>query len=320
MKKTLLLSAIVLATITLTGCATSKSAKEIYIDDFVSQNSDLKSNNVREINIKVNSFNVKGDASSEQINSLLNNASFSIKTTTDFTNKLVYVETKTKLSNQTTPVNLILGKQGLYLERSQLNSLLKLAQDSNPYASLYGETFNKISPKYFLIDSEMMDNGLAAQGETKETWEDIYKESFESKSLNKKDAEKIMKDIPEKDFTQSGDQVKMVLAGDGEQIKTYLKQGVTSSNQSQLQPFIENLDKNTIFKSMKIETTLNTKTNKSESKISGEIQSKDGKTSAQMKVTMDSKIGKSTTSITEPSQKDTISATQVMSDLMAEVS
>lgn len=322
MKKHFLVGAALLTAFTLTACSNSKTAKQNYIDSYTALSNQSQDNNSHDVSIKFDSFDMQGDASSKEINALLNNASMNVKVSVDYNNKVVALNTDGKISDQELELNMLLGKKGVYVENSQVTSLIDNFQSANPYVSLYGQLLDQLDQKYLLVDQTVMENGIASQGGSadSESWKSTYNQFFEKNKTDKKDIEKNFKDIPEKNFTQSGDKVTMKLSGNGDDIKGYLKNLMTTSNKEDVQAMLDDLDKYTNIKSMDVETTLNPKTHESESKINGDIQSKDGKTSAKFKMTVTAKSSKENKSITEPSEKDAISLSQMFKNLMLESS
>lgn len=303
MKKTLLIGATLLTTLTLTACSNSKSAKQDYIDNYAALMSQSKENNARDVTLKFDSFDLKGDENLKEISDILNNSSINIKTNIDYNNKIASFDTRTKISNQDVQFNLLFSKEGIYLENSQLKALSKQVQSINPEAALYGQFLEKLDQKYLLIDSNMMD--MSIQGQNEEGWSEISEQFFKETKLSKDDVTKNLKDIPEKYFTSSGDEVTMKLSAKGKTALTDLKNELPDNEQSRL--VIENLEGNIDIKSMAIESTLNKQTNEVMSKISGELKTKEGKTSANFKMSVSSKESKNNNTLNNPTTRDTLS-------------
>ena len=315
MKKSLLIGAAIFTSFTLAACSNSKSPKQTYIDNYSSLSNQSKNYNSQDITIKFESFDMQGEAASEDINKLFDNSSLNIKANVDYENKAVAVNTETKISDQDVKLNMLLGKEGIYFENSQIKSLIDQFQTENPYIGFYGALLGQLEQKYLLIDSKSMESGMASQTGADDTWSTTYNQLFKESKVNKEEIEKNFKDIPEKAFTKSGDKTTMKLSGDGDDVLAYLKKSLTDTNKAQIQPMIDNLEKYTDIKSLDVETTLNAKTHESEAKIRGNIQSKDGKTSAQFKISTTAKASKAKASITEPTAKDAMSVSQLLSGL-----
>lgn len=308
MKKTLLIGATLLTTLTLTACSNSKSAKQDYIENYVARMSQSKENNAKDVTLKFDRFDLKGDENFKEISDILNNSLINIKTNIDYNNKIASFDTRTKISDHDIQFNLLFSKEGIYLENSQLKTLSKQVQSINPETALYGQFFKEMDQKYLLIDSDVMNIGV--QGPNEEEWSEISEQLFKETKLSKDDITKNFKDIPEKYFTRSGDEVTMKRSAKGKTALTDLKDELPDNEQSRL--VIKNLEENTDIKSIAIESTLNKKTNEVMSKISGEVKAKEGKTSANFKMSVSSKESKNNNTLNKPSTGDTLSIYELL--------
>lgn len=305
MKKLLTTGVIVFAVVGLSACSSQNgaAAKKAYLSDTLALNN--KAYNVQDVSLKINSFKETGN-DAKQANQLLDGANFDFKIDVDNKNKTAQLAGAATVAKKNYHLDAILGNSGLYLNSADLKTLYNnnktlLNRSSKDSAPIYDAMVKSLTTPYFLIDEQTMDAGVKNSGTT---WQDSLSQIFNRQSVSKAKLTKAFKEIPDRNFTQSGHQVTLTLSGKNGDLADVLK-GASSVNSSlskaELKKALKELKTDASIQSMNVTTTIDTKEHRISAVLSGKaVDKKEPHDAVSIKMTLSSKVSKSAVSITEP--------------------
>ncbi len=307
MKKLLTAGVVALAAFSLSACSSKNSdaAKKAYIDDMVALNS--KDYNSQDLSVSVDQFKASGTSSAD-MNKYLNGSSFDFKVGLDSKNQAASLGGTAKIAGTSYKLDAIMGKSGIYVSSADVKSLfnsnkaaISSAAGGAENMQVYNAMIGGLTTPYFLIDSATMDSSLKSSNTT---WSDTLSNMFkQQQTVSKDDLTKAFKDVPNADFTQSGDKVTLKLSGKNGDFSDVLK-GAASVNKSISQSDIEKALKqagtDTNIESLNLTVTIDSKAHTVSGVLDGKISDKKTKDTIDFKMTLSSKMEKLTTAITEP--------------------
>ncbi|WP_054639633.1 hypothetical protein [Lactococcus fujiensis] len=186
--------------------------KKAFISNLTTLNS--SDNNVQETTVTVDKFKASG-TDSESANKMMQGSSMDMKIARDTKNKTVDLNGKISVDNKAYSINLILGKDGIYLNSSDVKSLYNslaapnLSKSAGQYASLYDSMINGLKTPYVSISQAMLDSSLSKN--STQNWSSTIDELMKTSTKSKSDIEKSYKDISDSNFTKKGDETTLSL-------------------------------------------------------------------------------------------------------------
>ena len=328
MKKIIPITAVALAALSLTACSQKNSdeAKKAFISNLTTLNS--SDNNVQETTVTVDKFKASG-TDSESANKMMQGSSMDMKIARDTKNKTVDLNGKISVDNKAYSINLILGKDGIYLNSSDVKSLYNslaapnLSKSAGRYASLYDSMINGLKTPYVSISQAMLDSSLSKN--STQNWSSTIDELMKTSTKSKSDIEKSYKDISDSNFTKKGDETTLSLTEKNVTMDELVKKfpSITSQiSEQQLKDFTKET-KNVKFKTLTVDTTINGKTKQSNATVSGVLVSTDKSSSndsLDFKFSSQSKASKSSAAIVEPDTSKTTTIEELLQNMFSSYS
>ena len=207
-----------LAVFSLSACSTKNSdeAKKAFISDTVALNNS-KDYKAQKVKVDVNEFKIHGGGDNSEFNKIFNKgAGLDFNIGLDKTNQLAVLDGKLTVAKKDYDLGFMMSQKGLYISSSDIKSLYDNNKDLIPSsaedtATIYGAMIDSLNKSYLLIDSQTLDSNVQS---SKDNWESTLKQLFESNSkMSEADLEKQYKEIPNSDFTKSGNKVTVEFSG-----------------------------------------------------------------------------------------------------------
>ncbi|MCT1226320.1 hypothetical protein EFM07_01915 [Lactococcus lactis] len=303
------LGLVALSVLTLSACSTKNSdeAKKAFISDTVALNNS-KEYNSQNVKIAVNEFKVHGDDSSEFNQLFSKGAGFDFNIGLDKTNQLAVIDGKISLAKKDYDLGLMMSQKGIYISSSDIKSLYNnnkamIPSSAGDATTIYGAMIDSLDKSYLLIDSQTIDSSAQS---SKDNWESTLKQLFKSTSkMSEADLEKQYKEIPNSDFTKSGDKVTVNFSGKDIELKDLINNLSTTYSipKEQKEQLIKE-SKNVDISKLSIKLTVDKKAHKMTGGMTGSIFNKKEKTSADIDISLASTRGKLKETLKEPASAD----------------
>ena len=300
-----------LAVFSLSACSTKNSdeAKKAFISDTVALNNS-KDYNAQKVKVDVNEFKIHGGGDNSEFNKIFNKgAGLDFNIGLDKTNQLAVLDGKLTVAKKDYDLGFMMSQKGLYISSSDIKSLYDNNKDLIPSsaedtATIYGAMIDSLNKSYLLIDSQTLDSNVQS---SKNNWESTLKQLFESNSkISKADLEKQYKEIPNSDFTKSGDKVNVNFSGKDIDLNDLINNlsATYSIPKEQTERLIKE-SKNIDISKLSVKLTVDKKSHEMTGKLTGSISNTKEKTNADLDISLASTRGKLKETLKEPAATDT---------------
>ena len=305
------LGIVALAVITLSACSTKNSdeAKKTFISDTVALNNS-KDYNAQKVKVDVNEFKIHGDGDNSEFNKIFNKgARLDFNIGLDKTNQLAVIDGKLSLAKNDYDLGLMMSQKGIYISSSDIKSLYDnnkamIPSSAGGVVTIYGAMIDSLDKSYLLIDSQTLDSNVQS---SKNNWESTLKQLFESNSkISKADLEKQYKEIPNSDFTKSGDKVTVNFSGKDIELKDLINNlSATYSIPKEQKEQLIKESKNIDISKLSVKLAVDKKSHEMTGKLTGSISNTKEKTSADLDISLASTRSKLKETLKEPAATDT---------------
>ncbi|RHJ26423.1 hypothetical protein [Lactococcus lactis] len=305
------LGIVALAVITLSACSTKNSdeAKKTFISDTVALNNS-KDYNAQKVKVDVNEFKIHGDGDNSEFNKIFNKgARLDFNIGLDKTNQLAVIDGKLSLAKNDYDLGLMMSQKGIYLSSSDIKSLYDnnkamIPSSAGGVVTIYGAMIDSLDKSYLLIDSQTLDSNVQS---SKNNWESTLKQLFESNSkISKADLEKQYKEIPNSDFTKSGDKITVNFSGKDIELKDLINNlSATYSIPKEQKEQLIKESKNIDISKLSVKLAVDKKSHEMTGKLTGSISNTKEKTSADLDISLASTRSKLKETLKEPAATDT---------------
>ncbi|WP_445080985.1 hypothetical protein [Lactococcus sp. KTH0-1S] len=305
------LGIVALAVITLSACSTKNSdeAKKTFISDTVALNNS-KDYNAQKVKVDVNEFKIHGDGDNSEFNKIFNKgARLDFNIGLDKTNQLAVIDGKLSLSKNDYDLGLMMSQKGIYISSSDIKSLYDnnkamIPSSAGGVVTIYGAMIDSLDKSYLLIDSQTLDSNVQS---SKNNWESTLKQLFESNSkISKADLEKQYKEIPNSDFTKSGDKITVNFSGKDIELKDLINNlSATYSIPKEQKEQLIKESKNIDISKLSVKLAVDKKSHEMTGKLTGSISNTKEKTSADLDISLASTRSKLKETLKEPAATDT---------------
>ena len=319
-----------LAVFSLSACSTKNSdeAKKAFISDTVALNNS-KDYNAQKVKVDVNEFKIHGGGDNSDFNKIFNKgAGLDFNMGLDKTNQLAVLDGKLTVAKKDYDLGFMMSQKGLYISSSDIKSLYDNNKDLIPSsaedtATIYGAMIDSLNKSYLLIDSQTLDSNVQS---SKDNWESTLKQLFESNSkMSEADLEKQYKEIPNSDFTKSGDKVTVNFSGKDIDLNDLINNlsATYSIPKEQTERLIKE-SKNIDISKLSVKLAVDKKSHEMTGKLTGSISNTKEKTNADLDISLASTRGKLKETLKEPAATDTNTLEEVQNaaieKLMAQAS
>jgi hypothetical protein len=301
---------VALATLMLSACSPKNSdeAKKAFISDTVALNNS-KEYNAQNVKIDINEFKVHGEDNSSEFNKLFSKGvGLDLNLGLDKTKQLAVLDGKLTADKKDYNLGLMMSQKGIYISSSDIKSLYDNNKDLIPSsagdaATIYGAMIDSLNKSYLLIDSQTIDSYAQS---SKDNWESTIKQIFESNSkMSETDLEKQYKNIPNSDFTKSGDKVTLKFSGNDIELKDLINNlsatySIPKEQTEQLIKESKNIDISKLF----VKLTVDKKTHKMSGNLTGSVSNTKDKTSADLNISLKTTLSKLKENLKEPASTD----------------
>ncbi|WP_305774697.1 hypothetical protein [Lactococcus lactis] len=305
------LGIVALAVITLSACSTKNSdeAKKTFISDTVALNNS-KDYNAQKVKVDVNEFKIHGDGDNSEFNKIFNKgARLDFNIGLDKTNQLAVIDGKLSLAKNDYDLGLMMSQKGIYISSSDIKSLYDnnkamIPSSAGGVVTIYGAMIDSLDKSYLLIDSQTLDSNVQS---SKNNWESTLKQLFESNSkISKADLEKQYKEIPNSDFTKSGDKITVNFSGKDIELKDLINNlSATYSIPKEQKEQLIKESKNIDISKLSVKLAVDKKSHEMTGKLTGSISNTKEKTSADLDISLASTRSKIKETLKEPAATDT---------------
>lgn len=305
------LGIVALAVITLSACSTKNSdeAKKTFISDTVALNNS-KDYNAQKVKVDVNEFKIHGDGDNSEFNKIFNKgARLDFNIGLDKTNQLAVIDGKLSLAKNDYDLGLMMSQKGIYISSSDIKSLYDnnkamIPSSASGVVTIYGAMIDSLDKSYLLIDSQTLDSNVQS---SKNNWESTLKQLFESNSkISKADLEKQYKEIPNSDFTKSGDKITVNFSGKDIELKDLINNlSATYSIPKEQKEQLIKESKNIDISKLSVKLAVDKKSHEMTGKLTGSISNTKEKTSADLDISLASTRSKLKETLKEPAATDT---------------
>ncbi|MDT2886993.1 hypothetical protein [Lactococcus lactis] len=305
------LGIVALAVITLSACSTKNSdeAKKTFISDTVALNNS-KDYNAQKVKVDVNEFKNHGDGDNSEFNKIFNKgARLDFNIGLDKTNQLAVIDGKLSLAKNDYDLGLMMSQKGIYISSSDIKSLYDnnkamIPSSAGGVVTIYGAMIDSLDKSYLLIDSQTLDSNVQS---SKNNWESTLKQLFESNSkISKADLEKQYKEIPNSDFTKSGDKITVNFSGKDIELKDLINNlSATYSIPKEQKEQLIKESKNIDISKLSVKLAVDKKSHEMTGKLTGSISNTKEKTSADLDISLASTRSKLKETLKEPAATDT---------------
>ena len=305
------LGIVALAVITLSACSTKNSdeAKKTFISDTVALNNS-KDYNAQKVKVDVNEFKIHGDGDNSEFNKIFNKgARLDFNIGLDKTNQLAVIDGKLSLAKNDYDLGLMMSQKGIYISSSDIKSLYDnnkamIPSSAGGVVTIYGAIIDSLDKSYLLIDSQTLDSNVQS---SKNNWESTLKQLFESNSkISKADLEKQYKEIPNSDFTKSGDKITVNFSGKDIELKDLINNlSATYSIPKEQKEQLIKESKNIDISKLSVKLAVDKKSHEMTGKLTGSISNTKEKTSADLDISLASTRSKIKETLKEPAATDT---------------
>ena len=305
------LGIVALAVITLSACSTKNSdeAKKTFISDTVALNNS-KDYNAQKVKVDVNEFKIHGDGDNSEFNKIFNKgARLGFNIGLDKTNQLAVIDGKLSLAKNDYDLGLMMSQKGIYISSSDIKSLYDnnkamIPSSAGGVVTIYGAMIDSLDKSYLLIDSQTLDSNVQS---SKNNWESTLKQLFESNSkISKADLEKQYKEIPNSDFTKSGDKITVNFSGKDIELKDLINNlSATYSIPKEQKEQLIKESKNIDISKLSVKLAVDKKSHEMTGKLTGSISNTKEKTSADLDISLASTRSKIKETLKEPAATDT---------------
>ena len=182
---------------------------------------------------------------------------------------------------------------------------------------------DSLNKSYLLIDSQTLDSNVQS---SKDNWESTLKQLFESNSkMSEAYLEKQYKEIPNSDFTKSGNKVTVEFSGKDIDLNDLINNlsATYSIPKEQTERLIKE-SKNIDISKLSVKLTVDKKSHEMTGKLTGSISNTKEKTSADLDISLASTRSKLKETLKEPAATDTNTLEEVQNaaieKLMAQAS
>lgn len=324
------LGIVALAVITLSACSTKNSdeAKKTFISDTVALNNS-KDYNAQKVKVDVNEFKIHGGGDNSEFNKIFNKgAKLDFNIGLDKTNQLAVIDGKLSLAKNDYDLGLMMSQKGIYISSSDIKSLYDnnkamIPSSAGGVVTIYGAMIDSLDKSYLLIDSQTLDSNVQS---SKNNWESTLKQLFESNSkISKADLEKQYKEIPNSDFTKSGDKITVNFSGKDIELKDLINNlSATYSIPKEQKEQLIKESKNIDISKLSVKLAVDKKSHEMTGKLTGSISNTKEKTSADLDISLASTRSKLKETLKEPAATDTNTLEEVQNaaieKLMAQAS
>lgn len=319
-----------LAVFSLSACSTKNSdeAKKAFISDTVALNNS-KDYNAQKVKVDVNEFKIHGGGDDSEFNKIFNKgAGLDFNIGLDKTNQLAVLDGKLTVAKKDYDLGFMMSQKGLYISSSDIKSLYDNNKDLIPSsaedtATIYGAMIDSLNKSYLLIDSQTLDSNVQS---SKDNWESTLKQLFESNSkMSEADLEKQYKEIPNSDFTKSGNKVAVEFSGKDIDLNDLINNlsATYSIPKEQTERLIKK-SKNIDISKLSVKLAVDKKSHEMTGKLTGSISNTKEKTNADLDIYLASTRGKLKETLKEPAATDTNTLEEVLNaaieKLMAQAS
>ncbi|HAF57310.1 MAG TPA: hypothetical protein DCK88_04815, partial [Lactococcus lactis] len=202
----------------------------------------------------------------------------------DKTNQLAVLDGKLTVAKKDYDLGFMMSQKGLYISSSDIKSLYDnnkamIPNSAGGVATIYGAMIDSLDKSYLLIDSQTLDSNVQS---SKNNWESTLKQLFESNSkISKADLEKQYKEIPNSDFTKSGDKVTVNFSGKDIDLNDLINNlsATYSIPKEQTERLIKE-SKNIDISKLSVKLTVEKKSHEMTGKLTGSISNTKEKTNA----------------------------------------
>ncbi|MFQ6367208.1 hypothetical protein [Lactococcus lactis] len=305
------LGIVALAVITLSACSTKNSdeAKKTFISDTVALNNS-KDYNAQKVKVDVNEFKIHGGGDNSEFNKIFNKgARLDFNIGLDKTNQLAVIDGKLSLAKNDYDLGLMMSQKGIYISSSDIKSLYDnnkamIPSSAGGVVTIYGAMIDSLDKSYLLIDSQTLDSNVQS---SKNNWESTLKQLFESNSkISKADLEKQYKEIPNSDFTKSGDKITVNFSGKDIELKDLINNlSATYSIPKEQKEQLIKESKNIDISKLSVKLAVDKKSHEMTGKLTGSISNTKEKTSADLDISLASTRSKLKETLKEPAATDT---------------
>ena len=305
------LGIVALAVITLSACSSKNSdeAKKTFISDTVALNNS-KDYNAQKVKVDVNEFKIHGDGDNSEFNKIFNKgARLDFNIGLDKTNQLAVIDGKLSLAKNDYDLGLMMSQKGIYISSSDIKSLYDnnkamIPSSAGGVVTIYGAMIDSLDKSYLLIDSQTLDSNVQS---SKNNWESTLKQLFESNSkISKADLEKQYKEIPNSDFTKSGDKITVNFSGKDIELKDLINNlSATYSIPKEQKEQLIKESKNIDISKLSVKLAVDKKSHEMTGKLTGSISNTKEKTSADLDISLASTRSKLKETLKEPAATDT---------------
>ena len=305
------LGIVALAVITLSACSTKNSdeAKKNFISDTVALNNS-KDYNAQKVKVDVNEFKIHSDGDNSEFNKIFNKgARLDFNIGLDKTNQLAVIDGKLSLAKNDYDLGLMMSQKGIYISSSDIKSLYDnnkamIPSSAGGVVTIYGAMIDSLDKSYLLIDSQTLDSNVQS---SKNNWESTLKQLFESNSkISKADLEKQYKEIPNSDFTKSGDKITVNFSGKDIELKDLINNlSATYSIPKEQKEQLIKESKNIDISKLSVKLAVDKKSHEMTGKLTGSISNTKEKTSADLDISLASTRSKLKETLKEPAATDT---------------
>ncbi|PLW59979.1 hypothetical protein [Lactococcus lactis] len=300
-----------LAVFSLSACSTKNSdeAKKAFISDTVALNNS-KDYNAQKVKVDVNEFKIHGGGDNSEFNKIFNKgAGLDFNIGLDKTNQLAVLDGKLTVAKKDYDLGFRMSQKGLYISSSDIKSLYDNNKDLIPSsaedtATIYGAMIDSLNKSYLLIDSQTLDSNVQS---SKDNWESTLKQLFESNSkMSEADLEKQYKEIPNSDFTKSGNKVTVEFSGKDIDLNDLINNlsATYSIPKEQTERLIKE-SKNIDISKLSVKLAVDKKSHEMTGKLTGSISNTKEKTSADLDISLASTRSKLKETLKEPAATDT---------------
>lgn len=300
-----------LAVFSLSACSTKNSdeAKKAFISDTVALNNS-KDYNAQKVKVDVNEFKIHGGGDNSEFNKIFNKgARLDFNIGLDKTNQLAVIDGKLSLAKNDYDLGLMMSQKGIYISSSDIKSLYDnnkamIPSSAGGVVTIYGAMIDSLDKSYLLIDSQTLDSNVQS---SKNNWESTLKQLFESNSkISKADLEKQYKEIPNSDFTKSGDKITVNFSGKDIELKDLINNlSATYSIPKEQKEQLIKESKNIDISKLSVKLAVDKKSHEMTGKLTGSISNTKEKTSADLDISLASTRSKLKETLKEPAATDT---------------
>jgi hypothetical protein len=320
-KKYIAAGVVALSLLTLSACAkNSDAAKKAFISDAVALN-DTKKFDTQEVKVNFDDFNTTSKDSAEATK-YIKGSSFDMKAHIDAEAKIVQFDLDANIQKKDYQIGMLMSEKGFYLKSADIKSLYNnfkglIPEKDAQCAGIYGTMADSLTKPYFFMDSAMMDSSLA---KSDTTWESTINKMFQDNAGQPTvdDYTKLLKNVPNSDFTKSGDNVTANLSAENISFSDFAKAfaaATPSLSQEQVESLMKS-SKGTEFKTVSIKLTINEKTHEMSGTFEGEMTNTESKDNVNFKISLDAKRSKATDKLTEPATTDAETMQELQTTMM----